>query len=47
MPIDRRVMLKSIAGVGLFGVNAPLVRAHEQVSGATRGMASPRIKTSA
>ena len=47
MPIDRRVMLKSIAGAGLFGVNAPLIRAHEQVSRATRGMPTPRIKTSA
>ena len=44
MPIERRLMLKSIAGAGFFGFTAPLLRSQEQVARATRGMATPRIK---
>src|ERR1700759_4370695 len=44
MLIERRQMLKSIAGAGLFSLTSPLVKAEEQVSQATRGMSIPRIK---
>ncbi|MEO8736161.1 MAG: enolase C-terminal domain-like protein [Edaphobacter sp.] len=44
MPIERRQMLKSIAGAGLFSLVAPVVRAEEQVARATRGTPAPRIK---
>src|SRR6202167_2433737 len=44
MLIERRQMLKSIAGAGLFGLTNPLVKAQDQVAHATRGMSTPRIK---
>src|SRR6266404_9830947 len=44
MPIQRRSLLKSIAGAGFFGLTAPLLRAEERVSQAKRGTATPRIK---
>src|SRR6201985_1059872 len=44
MSVQRRNFLKSIGGVGLLGFAAPVVRAQERLTQATRGMASPRIK---
>src|SRR5271154_909317 len=44
MPVNRRQVLKSIAGAGLLGVSTPLIHAQEQVARATRGMPAPRIK---
>src|SRR6201995_1635768 len=44
MLIERRQMLKSIAGAGLFSLTSPLVKAQDQVAHATRGMSIPRIK---
>jgi mannonate dehydratase len=44
MLIERRQMLKSIAGAGLFSLTSPLVKAQDQVAHATRGMSVPRLK---
>jgi mannonate dehydratase len=44
MPIERRQLLKSIAGAGLLGLTSPVLKAQEQVARATRGMPAPRIK---
>jgi len=44
MPIKRRSLLKSIAGAGFVGLTAPLLRAEERASQATRGTPTPRIK---
>src|SRR6202162_21631 len=44
MKMKRRELLKSIGGAGLFGVASPLLQSQEQVTRATRGMATPRIK---
>jgi mannonate dehydratase len=44
MSIQRRDLLKSIGGAGLFTLTAPLIRAQEQAACATRGMSTPRIK---
>ena len=44
MSIDRRHLLKSIAGAGLLSLTAPLLPAEEQVQRATRGMPAPRIR---
>lgn len=44
MSIDRRHLLKSIAGTGLLSLTAPLLPAEEQVQRATRGMPAPRIR---
>src|ERR1700723_2772476 len=42
--MKRREMLKSIGGVGLLGLAAPVVRAQEQLARAARGMSIPKIK---
>ncbi|RXH58602.1 enolase C-terminal domain-like protein [Granulicella sibirica] len=44
MPIERRQILKSLAGAGLAGLAHPVLRAQEQVARATRGMPAPHIK---
>src|ERR1700730_18540003 len=44
MQIKRRSLFKSIAGAGLFGLTASLLRSEEQASQATRGTPTPRIK---
>src|SRR6266436_858722 len=44
MPIKRRSLLKSIAGAGFVGLTAPLLRAEERASRATRAVPAPRIK---
>ncbi|HZR57281.1 MAG TPA: enolase C-terminal domain-like protein [Terriglobales bacterium] len=44
MSIQRRNFLKSVAGAGLLGITARHIHAQEQVTRATRGMPSPRIK---
>jgi mannonate dehydratase len=42
--MKRRELLKSIGSAGLLGIASPVLRAEEQVTRATRGMATPRIK---
>lgn len=44
MPIQRRGLLKSIAGAGILALTPRLAEAQEQVARATRGTPSPRIK---
>ena len=44
MSVERRQLLKSIAGAAALSLSQPLVRAQEQVARATRGMPTPRIK---
>ena len=44
MSMHRRDLLKSIGGVGLLGLAAPVIGAQEQATRNTRGMPSPRIK---
>jgi mannonate dehydratase len=47
MPIERRQMLKSLAGAGLMSLAAPAARmaqAQEKVAKATRAMPTPKIK---
>jgi mannonate dehydratase len=44
MPVQRRDFLRSMGGVSLLGLTAPLLRAQEQAACATRGMSIPRIK---
>ena len=44
MSVERRQLLKSIAGAAALSLSQPLVRAQEQVARATRGMPAPRIK---
>ncbi len=42
--MNRRKLLQTTVGAGLFGLASPLLRSQEQVARATRGMATPRIK---
>ncbi len=44
MPIERRDLLKSMAGAGVLAVASRFGEAEEQVARATRAMPSPRIK---
>jgi mannonate dehydratase len=44
MPFDRRQLLKSCAGAGVFSIAARFANAQEQAARATRAMPSPRIK---
>ncbi len=44
MSTHRRDLLKSIGGLSLLGLAAPVAEAQEQLAQATRGMALPRIK---
>ncbi len=42
--MNRRKLLQTTVGAGIFGLASPLLRSQEQVARATRGMATPRIK---
>ncbi len=44
MPLDRRQVLKSIAGAGFMGIATRFSKAEEQVVKATRAVPSPHIK---
>ena len=44
MPLDRRVLMKSLAVAGFMPMTARFARANEQVARATRAMPSPHIR---